>query len=257
MSYAKCWGPRSISQRPRTSKLSWSITKTPPGPLPSRVPHRGEVDAIRAAVDGVRPRVARALDDFLGADRPHDPGRTGIWLGIEDVDVRGAQPRGDQVAALDVRMRRVRAEGGAAGVPAEVVELVARGRHRRAADDLRVGSRSRVDVDDRQPVRPPALGVEVDDVGEALGRRLCGQSRRRVEARVGRPGCHLAVSLVSVGSVARSFESDAQALAVRAPRCSRGTRAARRAGRRRGLTGRPGSARGRRSGQARAAARRG
>ena len=103
------------------------------------VAERADVHAARAAVHGVRPRVSRALGDFLRGDSLDQLRLSRIRLRVDDVDVRRAQPGRDQVAPLDVRMRRVRTEMRAAGVPAEVVQLVAGAGHRDAPDDLAVG----------------------------------------------------------------------------------------------------------------------
>src|SRR5262249_60115188 len=97
-------------------------------------------------MDGVRPRVSGAIGYLFGGDSLDQLRLPGIRLGIDDVDVRGTQPRSDEVAALDVGMGCVRTEMRAAGVPAEVVQLVAHARHSDSSDDLRVGRRLRVDV---------------------------------------------------------------------------------------------------------------
>ena len=91
-------------------------------------------------MDRVRARVAGLLGDLLRLDHLDDLRVARVGLGVEDVDARGAQARHDEVAPLDVRMRRVRAEARRAGVPAEMVQLVAGIRHRDAADDLRIGA---------------------------------------------------------------------------------------------------------------------
>ena len=114
-----------------------------------------------------------------------------VGLGVDDVDARGAEPRHDQVAPLDVRMRRVRAEHRGAGVPAEVVELVPGVGHLDLADELAVGAGGRVDVDDGDGVGPAiAGGVDADDVGQGLGRGRHCRAWRGVKGRVGSPGGH-------------------------------------------------------------------
>src|SRR5205807_4876482 len=90
------------------------------------------VDPVGAAVRGVGPAVARPGCQLVGLDGLDDGGLGGVWLGVDDVDARGAQARDDEVAprravvvvpgmavGLDV------AEAGTAGVPAEMMELVA------------------------------------------------------------------------------------------------------------------------------------
>ncbi len=79
--------------------------------LAVRVAERRDVDAARPAMDGVRARVAGLLGDLLRLDHLDDLRLARVGLGVEDVDARGAQARHDQVAPLDVRMRRVAGTG--------------------------------------------------------------------------------------------------------------------------------------------------
>src|SRR5260370_11379208 len=85
---------------------------------------RADVDPIRSAMAGVWAAVARAVRDFLRFDRLDDARRARIRLGVDDVDPRRADAGGQQVTALDMGMRGVRAERGAARVPTEMMELV-------------------------------------------------------------------------------------------------------------------------------------
>ena len=122
--------------------------KNAAGRLALGVAERRDVDALRAAMDRVRARVAGLFGDLLRLDHLDDLRVPRIGLGVEDVDARRAQPRHDQIAPLDMRMRRVRAEAGRAGVPAEMMQLVAGVRHRDAC--RRSANRSllcRIDVD--------------------------------------------------------------------------------------------------------------
>jgi hypothetical protein len=80
------------------------------------------------------------VQDLVGLEHHRDRGVERV-LSVDDADARGLQPRHNQVTALDVRVRRPRAERGAAGVPAEMVELVAGVRHLDAADELAVSGR--------------------------------------------------------------------------------------------------------------------
>ena len=56
--------------------------------------------------------------------------------------------RHDEIAPLHVRMRRVGAEAGAAGIPAEVVQLVAGVWHVGLADEAAVAARIGIEIDD-------------------------------------------------------------------------------------------------------------
>src|SRR5437899_749024 len=82
-----------------------------------------DVNPIRAAVTGMRAAVAGAVCDFLRLDRLDDPWRAQIGLGIDDVDPGGADTGRQQVSALDMRVGGIRAQRGAAGIPAEVMQL--------------------------------------------------------------------------------------------------------------------------------------
>jgi hypothetical protein len=90
---------------------------------------------------------------LLGRDGLDELRRLRVVLDVDDVDVRRAQARHEQVAALHVRMRRPRAQRGRAGVPAEVVQLVADAGHVEPRDELPVGRRAGLEVDHRQRVR--------------------------------------------------------------------------------------------------------
>ena len=163
-------------------------------PLALSVAQRHHVDAFRPAMHGVRPRVAGLVGDLLGLDHLDDLGLLGVRLGIEDMDARGAQARHHQVAPLRVRVRCVGAQARGAGVPAEVVQLVALVGHLHVADDLGVGLRLGIDVDHGDRVGFLAVGIEGRDVGERLGRGLHRHAWRGVKARIGCPGSHGAFS---------------------------------------------------------------
>ena len=117
------------------------------GRLALRVAQRGDVDTLRPAVDRVRARVAGLLGDFRGLQHADDFGLARGGLGVEDVDARRTQAGHDEITAFGMRMRRIRTQAGAAGVPAEMMQFVADVRHCHRADHLRVGWRSGIDVD--------------------------------------------------------------------------------------------------------------
>src|SRR4029079_6527534 len=107
-----------------------------------RAAERGHVDRVGAAVRRVRPGVHGARDPLVALDRAGDLRRQRVGLGVDQVDAGRAQAGYDQIAALDVRARRGGAQGGAAGVPAEVVELVAGGPHLERRDDRAAAARA-------------------------------------------------------------------------------------------------------------------
>ena len=61
--------------------------------LPVLIAERSDIDAARAAMYGVGPRVAGSLRDLLGFDDFDDLRLARVGLGVEDVNARGAQPR--------------------------------------------------------------------------------------------------------------------------------------------------------------------
>ena len=157
------------------------------------VAERRDVDPVGAAVDRVRAAVAGLARDLLGLDHLDDLGLVRVVLDVDDVDARGAQAGHEQVAALDVRVGRPRAQRRGAGVPAEVVQLVADVGHVEPADDLAVGRRAGLEVEDRQRVgRAVAVRARVqrDDVGEGLGRRAGRDGGGGVEAGIRSPAGH-------------------------------------------------------------------
>src|SRR5262245_12300380 len=81
----------------------------PARPITLGRPDGIHVDPIRSAMRGVRPRIARTFGHLVGLDHLDNAGLL-RFLGVDDVNARGSQPGDDEVAALDVRMWRVRAE---------------------------------------------------------------------------------------------------------------------------------------------------
>src|ERR1700759_1438954 len=82
------------------------------------------IDAIWSTVNGMRCAVAGLAGELFGLDHLHDFGLSGIRLGVQDVNSRRSDARYDQVPALHVWMRSLRAEASTARVPAEVVQLI-------------------------------------------------------------------------------------------------------------------------------------
>ena len=124
----------------------------PAGAVALGVAERRHVDPVGPAVDGVRAAVAGLAGDLLGLDDLDELRRPRVVLDVEHVDARAAQPGHEQVAALDVRVRRPRAERRGARVPAEVVQLVADVGHVEPADELPVGRRALLEVEHRDRV---------------------------------------------------------------------------------------------------------
>src|SRR5215216_5668477 len=149
----------------------------------------GKEDGAGPAVDGVGPGVAGLGGQLLGWDLPDHRGGQGIGPGVQHVDPRGADAGDDQVAALQrpaVAAVALMAEGGRAGVPAEVVQFVAGRGQLAPADHLPEVVRGLIDIDHRHGVLGPAGRVERGHVGQPLRRRSNRLGRAAVERRIGR-----------------------------------------------------------------------
>jgi hypothetical protein len=73
----------------------------PIGTVLAAAAERADIDAVRPAVNGVRPRVAGLFEDFLGLDDLVNPGLRRIRLGIDDVNPRGPDAGDDEIAPLE------------------------------------------------------------------------------------------------------------------------------------------------------------
>ena len=185
------------------------------------VAQRRHVDAFRPAVHRVRPRVAGLVGDLRRLDHLDDLRLLWIGLGIEDVDARGPQARHHQVAPFRVRVRSVGAQARGAGVPAEVMQLVALVRHLHAADDRGVCFRLGIDVDHRDRVGRLAVGIEGSDVGQRLRCRFHRHAWGGVEARIWCPGRHGAFSSLLLNYSFHGPSRDANLFNASACACAR------------------------------------
>jgi len=152
------------------------------------VAQRAQIDPLGAAVHGMHAGVAGLCQDLPGLDGLHEARRSGIGLGVEDVNPGGPKPGNDQVSPLDVGMRRVGTERRAARVPAEVVQLVADVGHLHPAYDLPAAARRRVHVHHHEGVGPGPAGVDGHDVRQLFCGGLGGKARRGVERGIGKHG---------------------------------------------------------------------
>ena len=144
-----------------------------------------DIDAVGTAMGRVRPAVAGLADDLGGVDDLDEPRAPGVGLRIEDVDAGRAHARHDQVAALHVRMRGIRAQTGAARVPPEMVQLVAGAWHDDAFDRRAITGRLGIQIEHGHRVGGLRIRVEQGDVGQCLPSGLHGHRGRRIEALVG------------------------------------------------------------------------
>ncbi len=154
------------------------------GPVSAAAPQRGYVDALRTAMDGVRPGIAGLAEDLLGLDDLVDPGLGRLGLGIDNVDPGRADARNDEKAALQERVAGKRGERGRTGIPSEMVELIAFIRHDDRVDDLAVATGCGIDIDDRKAIRLRKVRAEHERVGEAFARRLHGEFGGGMKGRI-------------------------------------------------------------------------
>jgi len=122
------------------------------GTVLSAAAERADVYAFRTAMDRVGPRVAGLLEHLLGLDDLVNRGLGGIGLCIHDINSRGAEPGDDQVAPLEERVAGEWRQCRRAGVPAEMMELVALVRHRHRMDNLAECGRAALYIDHREGI---------------------------------------------------------------------------------------------------------
>ena len=168
----------------------------PVGAILATAAKRADIDAVRAAVNRVRPRVAGLREDFLGLDDFVNFRLRRIRLGIDDINPRRPDARDDEIAPLEEGVPGKRRQRRRAGIPPEMVKLVALVRHRDGVDDLAVGRRSGLHVDHRERIGFREVRAEQQGIGKIFGRRFHGELRRCVEGRVG-PDCHRTASLLN------------------------------------------------------------
>jgi hypothetical protein len=142
------------------------------GAVPVGVAEHRDDDVVAGhAVHGVGSRVSRRANDLVRLDHLLDPWPPRVAGHVDDVDAGGAKARDDQVRAVGA------VAGRAAAVPAEVVQLVTRVRHRQLMDDP-----SLLCVHHRDEVG--CVGARVAQAGEVeelLRGRLHRLARRAVE----------------------------------------------------------------------------
>src|SRR5436190_23502266 len=95
-------------------------------------------------------------------------------------------------------MRRIGTQTGRTRVPAEMVEFVASVGGRDGPDNARIGSRVRIEVDDRDTVRRLSRRIESRNVSKLFWRCFRRQTGRRIEARIGLPGSHRVLPFVGL-----------------------------------------------------------
>ncbi len=104
------------------------------------------------------------------------------------MDARRTQPRDDQVAPFKVGMGSVRAQGGTARVPAEVMQFIADIREIQPVDNAAVRLGGWIDIDDQQGVAARfAVRRQSGNIRETLARRFHGEPSSWIERRVRRP----------------------------------------------------------------------
>ena len=89
-------------------------------------------------MDRMRPRITRLFEDLFRLDNLMDLCLRWMGLGVHHIDTRRADAWNNEIAPLEEGVPRERRKGRGAGVPAEMMKLVALVRHRHRVDDLAV-----------------------------------------------------------------------------------------------------------------------
>src|SRR4029453_4074570 len=114
---------------------------------------RADVDAFRPAVNCVRARVAGLFEYLLGFDDFMNLRLGRIRFRIDDINAGGTHPGEDEIAAFEESVPCERRQSRRAGVPAEMVKLVALIGHHHRMDDLTEGRRAGLYIDNCKRVR--------------------------------------------------------------------------------------------------------
>ena len=172
-SYASCCGPRSLFPLALQLERVRVHQENATGAVSAGRSECASIDAVWPAMNRMGRGVAGLLDELFGLDHLHDLRLLGVRLGIEDVDPRRPDAGYDQVAALHVRMRRLRAKARAAGIPAEVVQLIIAAWKICLPDEPPILGGTRIEVNDSHSIALSILaGVEQSDICEAFWRGL-------------------------------------------------------------------------------------
>ena len=143
---------------------AWAITV--------RIAERADINAVRSAMNGVRARVTGFFRKLFRFDHFDNLRILRIRFDVEHIHAGRAQPRHDQVAAFGMGMGCVWTKAGATGVPAEMMQLIARHRHISLANDLGVAFRFGVGIDHGHRVGFLAVRIEGDHISQVFRRCL-------------------------------------------------------------------------------------
>ncbi len=161
------------------------------GAVPIGGPEGIQVDPIGPAVHRVRRGIAGLLHHFVALDHLHQGGLPWIGLGIEDMNPRRVGPRHDEVSPLDMGVGRPGTQVRAAGIPAEVVQLVAALRELGAPHQSTERGAIGIGIHDADGVALAVLAAaEQGHVRQPFARGLHGQLGGGVEGWVGTQACH-------------------------------------------------------------------
>ena len=142
-----------------------------------------DIDAFGAAMDGVGAGIARLGHQLFGFDDLVDLEVHRI-LDVDDIDTGRADAGDDQVAPFKKGVAGQRRQGRGTGVPAEVVEFVAKVWHEQRIHDLTVGAGFRIHVDNGEAVGLAPVRAEHQRECQCLDRGLHGHLGRGVKCGV-------------------------------------------------------------------------
>ena len=173
---------------PQNLKALRVHNKNPARPISRGRPQRAAKNPLGTAMNRVWPAVSCTLRQHLGFNHLDEFRFPRVRFRINDVDPRRLNPRHDQVPPLRVRMRHVRAQASAAGVPAEMVQFISGVGHLQAPNHSAISARRRVHIHHTQRVGSSvAFRIQHRHVGQLLRRRSHRHSRRWVKRRVRSP----------------------------------------------------------------------
>src|SRR4030095_12321670 len=147
-----------------------------------RISKRAYVNGFGTAVNGMRARIIRARENFFRLDDFNDFRFSRVGLRVDYMNPRGADPGHNQITPFNVWMRRVRTQRGAARVPPEMMQLIAKFRHPNLADALAVRGRLGININNQQRVvQLTAGGIQRGDERVFFRRSLHCQAWRRIK----------------------------------------------------------------------------
>src|SRR5215469_16225189 len=120
----------------------------------------------------VRPAITRVAHYCVGLDYFHQGRGSGVRFRIDDVNARRAKTGHDEIAALHVRVWRIRAKTGTTSVPSKMMQLIAGFWHVHLSYEAAVSFRRRIDIDHSERISAAWLRIQHGNVSDSFRRGL-------------------------------------------------------------------------------------